>query len=152
MKKFSVVFIFLILCSLAFSKTVSRDYVKDVGSVTISLIGNEPFTGTVVDGKDREHYLKGKPTGKWVAFYDNGQMKSVENWKNGKLDGKYILYNEKGKKILETSYKNGIDNGKYAVYYPNGKPRITGKIKNGMPVGKWKKYDINGKVAGMSKY
>lgn len=154
MKKFFILFMFLILCTLSLAKTqkVSRQQIKDVGDITISLIGNEPFTGMVADGKDREYYVKGKPDGKWVAFYDNGKMKSIENWKNGMLNGKYILYNEKGKKVLETYYKNGIDNGKYAIYYANGKPRILGQIKNGIPVGKWKRYSMDGKLAGISKY
>ena len=154
MKKFFILFMFLILCTLSSAKTqkVSRQQIKDVGDITISLIGNEPFTGMVADGKDREYYVKGKPDGKWVAFYDNGKMKSIENWKNGMLNGKYILYNEKGKKVLETYYKNGIDNGKYAIYHANGKPRILGQIKNGIPVGKWKRYSMDGKLAGISKY
>lgn len=154
MKKRIIAFIFLIFCTLSFAKMekVSKHQIKDVGEITISLIGNEPLTGMVIDGKDREYYLKGKPHGKWLAFYDNGKMKSIENWKHGALNGKYILYNENGKKVLETCYKDGIDNGKYAIYYPNGKPRILGKIKNGVPVGKWKKYDENGKLLGISKY
>lgn len=153
MKKLFV-FVFLILCTLSFAKIqkVSKDQIKDVGDITISILERAPFTGMVVDGKDREYYVNGKPNGKWIAFYDNGKMKSIENWKNGMLNGKYILYNEKGKKVLETYYKNGIDNGKYAIYYDNGKPRIYGKIKNGIPVGKWKRYHANGKLAGETKY
>lgn len=154
MKKFFVVCMFLILCTLSFAKPqrLSKKQIKDVGDITISLIGNKPFTGMVVDGKDREYYVKGKPDGKWISFYENGKMKSIENWKDGMLHGKYILYNEQGKKVLETRYKDGIDNGKYAIYYSDGKPRILGQIKNGIPVGKWKKYSVDGRLAGISKY
>ena len=153
MKKLFV-FVFLILCTSGFAKIqkVSKGQIKDVGDITISLLEKEPFTGMVVDGRDREYYVKGKPNGKWISFYDNGKMKSIENWKDGMLNGKYILYNEKGKKVLETCYKNGIDNGKYAIYYSNGTPRILGQIKNGVPVGKWKRYNAEGKLAGVSKY
>lgn len=154
MRKFFVIFIFSMLCTMSFAKIsqVSKNQVKDVGDVTIFRIGNKPFTGMVADGKDREYYYKGKPNGKWIAFYDNGKIKSIENWKDGMLNGKYILYNERGKKILETYYKNGVDNGKYAVYYPDGKPRILGEIKNGTPVGKWRKFETDGRLAGISKY
>ncbi|WP_300357792.1 toxin-antitoxin system YwqK family antitoxin [Fusobacterium sp.] len=154
MRKKYIAIIFLILSILSFGKfqRVSKYQIKDIGDMTISLIGNEPLTGMVIDGKDREYYEKGKPDGKWVTFYDNGKMKSIENWKDGMLHGKYVLYNENGKKVLETYYKEGIDNGKYAIYYPNGKPRILGKIKNGVPVGKWEKYNENGKLLGVSKY
>lgn len=154
MKKFFCGIIFFTIFSFSFGKmqAVSKYQVKDVQGITISLRGNEPFTGMVADGKDREYYLKGKPHGKWVSFYSNGKIKSIENWKEGILDGKYILYNENGKKVLETHYKKGIDHGKYAVYHKNGKLCITGRIKNGVPVGKWKIYNENGKLAGMSKY
>ncbi len=154
MKKVFLAALFLGLSSLSFGRVqaLSKNQVKDIQGITISLIGNEPFTGMVKAGKDREYYIKGKPDGKWISFYSNGKMKSIENWKDGTLDGKYILYNEKGKKILETYYKNGIDNGKYAVYYENGKPRILGQIKNGTPVGKWVMYTKDGKLSGMSKY
>lgn len=153
MKKLFV-FVFLILCTSGFAKIqkVSKGQIKDIGDITISLFEKEPFTGMVVDGRDREYYVKGKQNGKWISFYDNGKMKSIENWKDGMLNGKYILYNERGKKVLETYYKDGIDNGKYAIYYSNGKPRIMGQIKNGVPVGKWKRYNAEGKLAGVSKY
>lgn len=154
MKKFFLGALFLILSSLSFGKVqaVSKYQVKDIGGITISLTGNKPFTGMVVDGKDREFYIKGKPDGKWVSFYSNGKIKSIENWKDGMLNGKYILYNERGKKVLETYYSNGVDNGKYAVYYADGKPHIIGQIKNGTPVGKWKIYAKDGRLAAMSKY
>lgn len=154
MKKLFLGIIFLLISSLTFGRiqAVSKYQIKDVQGITISLRGNEPFTGMVVDGKDREYYAKGKPHGKWVSFYSNGKIKSIENWKEGTLNGKYILYNEKGKKVLETHYKDGVDHGKYAVYYTNGKPHITGQIKDGVPVGKWKVYNKDGKLARMSKY
>lgn len=154
MKKFFLGVSFLVLSSLSFGRvhSVTKYQVKDINGVTISLVGNKPFTGMVVDGKDREFYIKGKPDGKWLSFYSNGKIKSIENWKNGMLDGKYILYSERGKKMLETYYSNGVDNGKYAVYYDDGKPHIIGQIKNGTPVGKWKVYAKDGRVAAMSKY
>ena len=107
MKKLFV-FVFLILCTSGFAKIqkVSKGQIKDVGDITISLLEKEPFTGMVVDGRDREYYVKGKPNGKWISFYDNGKMKSIENWKDGMLNGKYILYNEReGKKFLKLIIK-----------------------------------------------
>lgn len=154
MKKLFSALIFLSLFTVctAAQKSVYKNQIRDIGGITVSVNGNKPFTGMVKDGKDREFYVNGKPSGKWISFYSNGKLKSIENWKDGNLHGKYILYSENGKKILETSYKKGVDNGKYVIYYPNGKPHILGHIKNGKPNGKWKKYAYNGKLISTSKY
>ena len=66
-----------------------------------------PFTGKVSEGRDRLYYLNGRQDGKWIAFYKNGNIKSIVTWKNGKLNGKYIIYENNGRKSTETIYKDG---------------------------------------------
>ena len=153
MKKILLLTVFFSLFLIAYPKnlTVSKNKTFDAGEMTLCLPNNQPFTGTVIDGKDREFYKEGKPHGKWLCFYENKKLKSIENWKKGNLHGKYILYSENGKKLLEAYYKNGKMNGKYKVYYENGNPRILGKLKDGIPVGKWKKYSIDGRVTIIKK-
>lgn len=113
---------------------------------------NTPYTGGVKYKKDREYYKNGIPTGKWVAFYGNGKLKSIENWKEGQLNGKYILYNNQGNKVFQTYYVNGKENGKFRLYYENGKPQIYGQFKNGKVIGIWYHYDKNGKLINKIDY
>lgn len=154
MKKVLLAFVFFSTFLVSYPRTITimKTNTLDAGEVTLCLPNNTPFTGVVKDGKDREYYKDGKPDGKWLCFYDNKKLKSIENWKKGNLNGKYILYGENGKKIMEAYYKNGLMNGKYKVYYENGKPRILGKLKDNVPVGKWKKYSIDGKLTVIKRH
>lgn len=138
MKKI-IVFMFIVSV-FSYSSVLNYNQVKDVNGITISKKTKSPFTGMVKKQKDREFYKNGKPNGKWLYFYINGNLKSIENWKDGKLHGKYILYSSNGEKYLETNYKKGIDNGKYKIFYFDGKLRIAGKLKKGKPIGSWRNY------------
>lgn len=145
MKKIIFIIVFLYLTTFCFSKNciIPKSKTVDVGEITICSIDKKPINGMVVDKKDREFYKNGKPNGKWITFYENNKIKSIENWKKGFLHGKFILYNRNGIKIFETYYKNGKMNGKYNLYYDDGSPRILGKIKNDKPIKKWKQFKPN---------
>ncbi|MFA6709196.1 MAG: toxin-antitoxin system YwqK family antitoxin [Fusobacterium sp.] len=135
--------IFVLMFALSvfsYSSTLNYNQVKDVNGITINGSTKYPFTGMVKKGKNREFYKNGKPDGKWIYFYSNGNIKSIENWKDGKLHGKYILYSSNGEKYLETKYKKGLDNGNYKIYYSDGKLRIAGKLRKGKPIGSWENY------------
>jgi antitoxin component YwqK of YwqJK toxin-antitoxin module len=111
-----------------------------------------PYTGIVKDKKNREAYKNGIPHGKWLTFYPNGNIKSIENWKEGTLNGKFVLYDEEGKKLLECNYKDGIDHGRYQLYYPNGKLQMEGQFEEGVVTGKWATYSKRGEKIGETKY
>lgn len=111
-----------------------------------------PFTGRVISNKNRNYYLNGKPNGKWLTFYANGNLKSIENWKNGKLYGKYVLYQKNGIKIFETKYFNGKDDGIYILYHENGVIQVQGRFSKGIPKGTWKYYNSKGKLIGKAVY
>lgn len=140
MKK--IVVLMFIISIFSYSSTLNYNQVKDVNGITINRITKRPFTGMVKNKRDREFYKNGKPNGKWVTFYTNGNLKSIENWKDGKLHGKYILYSSNGEKYLETEYKKGMDNGDYKIFYSDGKLRIAGKLKKGKPIGSWRSYSM----------
>lgn len=111
-----------------------------------------PFTGMVINGKDREFYKNGKPDGKWLNFYENGKLKSIENWKNGVLNGKHIIYSNDEVKIVEYNYTNGEESGPYLLNHDNGKPYIIGEFHNSSPSGIWKYYDRDGKLTGENDF
>lgn len=148
-------FILLILASsitFSTSKSVYDYEVIEKKGILYLKKDNSPFTGKVILKKDRNFYVNGKPQGKWVTFYSNGNLKSIENWKNGKLFGKYVLYQENGIKIFETTYLNGKDNGNYFLYHKNGQLQVEGRFKHGIPKGIWKYYNERGKLVGKAIY
>ena len=111
-----------------------------------------PLTGVVKFKKDREFYKNGIPEGKWVSFYPNGKIKSIENWRQGKLNGKYVLYTEDGNKVFQTYYVNGKDHGNFELYHESGKIHIAGNFINGKATNVWKYYDKKGRFIGEIDY
>ena len=154
MNKTLILSMFLTISLVSFSapKTADVSRMKEKDGITYYFNENTPFTGKVVDKKDRNYYVDGKPDGKWVTFFPNGALKSIENWKIGKLNGKYVIYQENGIKVMETSYVMGKDNGDYFLFHENGALRVRGYFKNGIPTGTWKYYHSDGKLKGKAIY
>ena len=48
--------------------------------------------------------------GKWTEYWENGQIKSVENYKYGKKDGKWTRYYKNGQIASERNYKDDKGN------------------------------------------
>ncbi|MBC2855781.1 MAG: toxin-antitoxin system YwqK family antitoxin [Cetobacterium sp.] len=153
MKK-KLMFLFFISTILAHAKLRNVDVSKTIEKNGIVHVTKEstPFTGMVIDKKDREFYTKGIPDGKWLTFYPNGKLKSIENWKKGSLDGKYVIYRKDGTKTFETVYKEGKDNGLFKLYHDNGQLQILGMFSNGNPYGVWNYYSKEGKLTGKVNY
>lgn len=155
--KFNFIFFLLLVNLLTFSFSNSQTTVeKSQLQLTNGLFmikGNKtPFTGIASNGKDREFYKNGKPDGKWLTFYKDGSLKSIENWKNGLLNGKHIIYANGEVKIVEYRYENGHENGLYILNHGNGKPYIVGEFSKGAPSGVWKYYDKNGNLTGQNDF
>lgn len=140
MKKIICFFILISIFSFAKTDRCYKSQLKLKDDLLVNKIDESLFSGMIINGRDREYFTKGKAQGKWLTFYRNGKLKSIENWKDGHLNGKHIIYRETGVKYLETNYKDGKENGDYKIFYENGNPRIIGKFKEGKPVGDWKIY------------
>ena len=116
-------------------------------------------------------YMLGKKrTGKWMYYFEAGEIFSEENYKNGLLEGDLKNYYKNGKVTEHTLYKNGLKHGvskKYsdegtlleAVMYVGGKAngiakyfelngdlKETGVYKDGKRFGKWEFY-LDGEIA-----
>ena len=154
MKKILILSMFLTisLAGLSAPNTADISKMREENGITYYFNENTPFTGKVIDKKDRIYYSNGKPDGKWVTFFPNGALKSIENWKDGKLNGKYVIHQENGLKVMQTSYINGNDNGDYFLYHENGNLQVRGYFKNGIPTGTWKYYYSDGKLKGKAVY
>ncbi|MGL5796565.1 MAG: toxin-antitoxin system YwqK family antitoxin [Cetobacterium sp.] len=152
LKNFLLIFITLTQFSMA--KYSEIDYSKILNKDGKIFIKNNkyPYTGMVKFQKDREFYKNGIPEGKWLSFYNNGKIKSIENWRDGELNGKYVLYNQNGNKTFQTYYSKGKDHGLFKLYHENGKPHIMGKFNNGKAIGVWNYYNQSGKLIGRREY
>ena len=152
LKKITMVIFLVGQCSFAkYSQLDYSNILNKNGKILIKNTGS-PLTGMVTFQKDREFYKNGIPEGKWLSFYNNGKIKSIENWKNGELNGKYVLYSEDGHKTFQTYYLKGKDHGLFKLFHENGNPHIVGKFYNGQAVGVWSYYSENGKLIGRRDY
>lgn len=150
MKKFIIFITINMMLNInvfAFEKIVNKSDLK-IKDAHYYINETELYTGKAVAKKDRFYFKNGRATGKWISFYNNGNIKSIINWQDGKLNGKYILYENDGTKSMETIYLNGKEDGYYNSYYSNGVLRMSGHYKLGKPVGTWEYFDKTGKITG----
>ncbi len=81
--------------------------------------------------KEKGIYRYGLRSGKWISWYENGNIKDVVCWKNGKKNGDCRLYDFKGEPLLLAHYKNNQYNG-LVLTYEAGKQISSKKYKNGI--------------------
>ena len=70
----------------------------------------------------------GNKEGKWIEWYENGQIKKEETFKNNIWHGKHSYWYESGQKMRESRDVNGEYEGIWVSWYENGQ--------------KWDKEDI----------
>ena len=65
---------------------------------------------------------KGKATGEWKWYHNNGQLQQIGNFENSQRKGIWIFYSELGIIKEEGEFdKNGNKTGKWKYYNQNGK-------------------------------
>lgn len=151
MKK-KIITLTLVISTFLSAREIKIENIIDKNGIIYVKGEESPFTGMVKDKKNKEYYKNGLPHGKWLTFYSNGVLKSIENWKEGKLNGKYVLYNESGDKMMENNYSNGKDDGRFQLFYSDGTLQMEGYFRNGTVIGEWKNYDTRGKIVGKIQY
>jgi antitoxin component YwqK of YwqJK toxin-antitoxin module len=52
-------------------------------------------------------YKNGEYDGKWIGYYENGNLNHEWYYKDGKKEGKWTLYNENGSIDKVEQYKDG---------------------------------------------
>ena len=80
-----------------------------------------PFNGDVI-GSVTGKFNNGKPEGKWIEYYENGQLKE------------------------EPSYKNRKKHGTWEFYYETGQLQAREKYNEGKPIGVWKTFSAKGRL------
>ena len=86
----------------------------------------------------------GMKTGIWKTYYNNGNLKCIENFENNKIKDLYQQFYETGEKYAEIYYKNGEYYGDYTVFHKNGNIQIKGFCREGLKEGTWLEYYENG--------
>ena len=70
-------------------------------------------------------------TGKYIEWYDNGNIQEEGEYKNGKKEGKWTWWWADGNKKEEGEYKNGEDNGKWTGWYDDDNKMYEREYKDG---------------------
>jgi len=118
---------------------------------------------------------KERPQGKWVWYYENGQLLREESFRNGREDGWLIEYSDTGKVITRGEFVDGREEGEWMIeigdhleegvyqdgykqgvwvhtYTSNGKVRFEGEYFDGIEIGKHVWYYDNGRKMLEGKY
>ena len=98
----------------------------------------------------RECVYKGKGESREMiretTWYPKKKVQMMGEYKENKRDGKWIYYYENGNVWSEGFFKEGKSDGKRTLYHENGKLYIEGHYKNDRQVGIWKYYDDKGNL------
>jgi len=103
----------------------------------------------------------GDRQGRWVTFWDNGNLHQDGTYRDGRKHGYFKIYNRKGDLLTVEKYDNGdllIDAREVAEvdirtdYYPDGKVKTVAGFRNGKPEGIRREYDRSGKVIAAYTY
>ena len=138
---------------------LSREYDRN-GNVITLLEYNNDF----MISREKINYTDnaGLKQGKWLDFYNNGNIKAEKNFLDDQLHGYYKEYSERGKLIVTLLYDNGkvtetgVGNGteiEVTNRYDNaGKLIYSGPFKEGIPVGIHREYNETGGVKNAKIY
>ena len=94
-------------------------------------------------------------TGKWISYYENGQLWDKGEWRRGERVGPWITYFNDGQLYFKGEYRNGSPEGPWMTYYQDGRLNAKGNYKNGKRQGAWVSYledgTVNKGMTGMFK-
>ncbi len=80
------------------------------------------------------------------TYYPNKKMQMEGTYRDNKRDGKWIYWYENGNLWSEGFFIKGKSDGKRTTYFENGKVRYEGSYKEDMRVGKWRFFDETGRM------
>jgi|GEM_PF-157709 len=80
-------------------------------------------------------YKEGVLHGDHIAYYPDGDKKSVQKFVNGKAEGKFLEYGPNGEVESEVNYKNGLQHGAEIHYDREGNVRSSVTFVNGKETG-----------------
>ena len=139
----------LTICLIVFAlpswgETFTIDDLVERNDTYYKKFSNVPFTGDI-SGMESGSIRKGKKSGEWLSYHENGQLFLMQYYKDGKKEGIWEEYSVNGKLNRKEIYKNGILNSHTEFdYYEGGQLSRLGNYKDGQEDGLWEYYDIVG--------
>ncbi len=103
-------------------------------------------TFSVLEGKER------MLDGKYISYYENGNLKSEGYYRNNKPTGYWNYYYENGKLKMRGQLKGKSTHGVWQYYYENGQLSMEGEIHNGKREGIWKFYFESGPLKSKGEF
>ena len=83
------------------------------------------------------NYVDDQINGKYIFYYDTGQVQYETNYVDDQINGKYIFYYDTGQVQYEMNYVDGEINGNYISFYKTGNLKEKGKLKKNKKKGPW---------------
>ena len=79
----------------------------------------------------------GRPDGKWIFQYKNGNPKQEFEWEDGSLTGKWTEWFENGQESIKGEVEDGKATGKWTEWFANGEKSFEGTRKRAIVKEKW---------------
>lgn len=98
-----------------------------------------PFTGEINEGLEKGLFEKGKRSGEWIVFFENGQLKEKGHYDWGIKQGYWVSYSKVGYLESRGIFNNGIKDGSWTIR-ESWRGYGVGTFVNGKKDGVWEHY------------
>jgi len=133
------------------SWAVTLDELVTRDAIHFKKFSDLPYTGEVT-GTYQGQFLDGKRHGKWLIYYESGQLVFEINYDRGTRDGLYRQFFTNGILAIKGLYKNGEWVGEWTEYYLSGQAESKGHYLNSLEVGLWKYWNPDGTLREMGSF
>ncbi len=82
--------------------------------------------------------------GKYISYFENGQVKEKGEFYRGAKIHDWYFYNEDGSLSEKKNYKKPEHTEYFTIYHVEGFPKFKGQVINGIKEGQWKFYSSKG--------
>jgi len=90
-------------------------------------------------------YSKGKKTGLWKTWNDQGLLLSSESWLSGLPKGEHQLWHSNGNLISIVRYDQGLKSGRSETWYPNLQRKTRAEYSYNVLNGAYQEWHQNGR-------
>ena len=135
-----------VLNHVAGNKAIVTGATGGVGCIAVKLLSKLGAEVTAVTGKKSSEglWVDGSKQGKWLEWYENGQLKSTESFKNNVWHGNHTYWHENGQKMRESIDVDGLYEGRWISWHDNGQKCEEGLYRKEKKNGTWTKWDESG--------
>ena len=125
---------------------VTLGEIEERDGITFKIGKYEPYVGIVEETGGKRGYkllgrfLDGKRDGKWVQWYDNGQVEVQGEYYRGKKHGEWSLWYNNGKAKEQGTFSFGKVDSLYKYWFDNGHLKEEQRYKKGSAHGRWTKW------------